>query len=351
MQSKEELNVMLRQVHPDATDDMIASWINVLTQLKGCHVHSLAAQGEDDEGWHAARAKGIGGSEIAAILGKSSWSSPTDIYMRKIPQFANEPQPAQSEAARWGNVLEDSIIKEWSTRTGRGYVHLPVSIMSDDNPIFIANVDGFEVDADGNVVGILECKTTTLHNLSAWADGAVPIYYMYQIQWYMMITGLQTACIMCLVGGQKLFYYDFPAIDAIAEEERAGAIDFWNNHVIPCVPPALTDVDADRLQAVKAEQVEQAPPVITDDEETVQILDNYVELRTQISALEKLKKAMYAQMLEKLGSANEMIAGDRQVKCSTTSRRTCDFDLLEEKYPDVYADVVSMSTSVRVTVK
>ena len=120
MQSKEELNVMLRQVHPDATDDMIASWINVLTQLKGCHVHSLAAQGEDDEGWHAARAKGIGGSEIAAILGKSSWSSPTDIYMRKIPQFANEPQPAQSEAARWGNVLEDSIIKGGSQRTGRG---------------------------------------------------------------------------------------------------------------------------------------------------------------------------------------------------------------------------------------
>lgn len=350
MQTKEELLELLCDARPDASSEEYSMWISVLVQLKGCHVHSLAAQGIDDAGWHAARAKGIGGSEIAAILGKSSWSSPTDIYMKKIPQFESEPEQ-QSESARWGNVLEDTIIKEWAKRTGRHYVHLPVSLQSDENPIFIANVDGFEVDDNGDIVGILECKTTSLYNQDAWANAEIPIYYMYQIQWYMMITGLTTACIMCLVGGQHLYYYDFPAVEAIAEEEKAGAIDFWDNHVIPCIPPALTDVDADRLQKAKAEEVEHAEPIITDDEETVQILENYISLRTQISALEKLKKVTYAQLLDKLGTAQEMIAGEHSVSCSISNRRTCDFDILQSKYPAIYDEVVSMSQSLRVNVK
>lgn len=350
MQTDTELYDLLVKERPDATLKDIQTWIKVLVQLKGCHVHSLAAQGIDDAGWHAARAKGIGGSEIAAILGKSSWSSPTDIYMKKIPQFEHEPEQ-QSESARWGNVLEDSIIREWAHRTGRHYVHLPVSLQSDDNPIFIANVDGFEIDDAGKVVGILECKTTSLYNQDAWANAEVPIYYMYQIQWYMMITGLTTACIMCLVGGQHLYYYDFPAVSAIAEEERAGAIDFWENHVIPCIPPELTDVDADRLQKAKAEEVEHAEPIITEDEDTIQIIENYVALREQISALEKLKKVTYAQLLDKLGTAQEMLAGEHMVKCSTSSRRTCDFDMLQSKYPAIYEEVVSMASSVRMTIK
>jgi putative phage-type endonuclease len=351
MQTNNELLGLLVKERPDASAIEINEWINVLLQLKGCHVHSFAAQGIDDEGWHAARAKGIGGSEIAAILGKSTWSSPTDIYLKKIPQFEQPAQEPQSEAARWGNVLEDTIIREWSTRTGRKYIHLPVSLQSDDNPIFIANVDGFELDENGKVVGILECKTTSLYNENCWREGEIPIYYVYQIQWYMMITGLKTACIMCLVGGQHLYYYDLPAVDAIAEEEKAGAVDFWENHVIPCVAPELTDVDADRLQKAKAEEVEHGEPIITDDEETIQILENYVAIREQISALEKLKKVTYAQMLEKLGTANELIAGDRQVKCSTSNRRTCDFELLQNKYPMIYEEVVSMASSVRITVK
>lgn len=351
MQSKSELMQMLLVNRPDASNEELNAWVNALVQLKGCHVHSLAAQGIDDEGWHAARAKGIGGSEVAAILGKSSWSSPTDIYLKKIPQFESLPQDIQSEAARWGNVLEDVIIKEWSQRTGRRYLHIPVSLMSDENEIFIANIDGFELDDEGTVIGLIECKTTTLHNIDVWRNAEIPVYYMYQIQWYMSITGVQNTCIMCLVGGQSLFYYDFPAIEAIAEESKAGVLDFWNNHVIPCIPPELTDVDAERLQEAKAEQTEETLPVITEDEETIQILENYVELRTQISALEKLKKVTYAQLLEKLGTANEMIAGERQVKCTTSSRRVVDMDLLENKYPEIYEEVVSISKSVRVNVK
>lgn len=350
MQSRSELKDLLKAARPDASEQDMEIWINALVQLKGCHVHSLAAQGIDDAGWHAARTKGIGGSEIAAILGKSSWSSPADIYFKKIPQFAAEEQP-QSEAARWGNVLEDTIIKEWSHRTGRGYVHLPVSLQSDENDIFIANVDGFEVDKEGKVIGILECKTTSTYNYDAWAGGDVPIYYVYQIQWYMMITGLPTACIMCLVGGQHLFYHEFPALEEIAEEERKGALDFWNNHVIPQIAPPLTEVDAERLAEAKAEEVEETEPVITDDADTILNLQNYIAIREQISALEKLKKVCYANVLDKLGTANEMIAGDYAVKCTKQKRKSCDFELLEKKYPEIYAEVVSMTTSLRVNIK
>ena len=352
MQNKKTLIEMLAAARPEATMLELNAWASALCQLEGCHVHSLAAQDTDDAGWHAARTKGIGGSEIAAICGKSSWSSPTDIYMKKIPQFESESQQApQSEAARWGNVLEDVIIKEWAHRTNRIYLHIPVSLQSDENPIFIANVDGFELDEDGNVIGLIECKTTTLHNINAWSEGEVPIYYIYQIQWYMMITGLKSTVIMCLVGGQKLFNYDFPAMPSIMSEEKEAAINFWNNCVIPQIPPALTDVDTDRLQAEKAEQTMSAPPIITEDEDSIGLLEEYLEAREKESECKKIKKALQAKIYDLLGSSNEMLAGERHVKCTTTTRRTCNMDMLESKYPEVFKEVVSYNTSVTMRIK
>lgn len=89
----------------------------------------------------------------------------------------------------------------------------------------------------------------------------------------------------------------------------------------------------------------------SEDEETINLLEEYVDIRQQISILEKQKKTLYAQALEKLGSASEMLAGDRLMKTSTTYRRVCDYDTLQNKYPSVYDEVISKSPSVRLYIK
>jgi hypothetical protein len=46
-------------------------------------VQPSSYEAEDRTEWHAARKKGLGGSDIAAVMGVSPWQSPMDVWMSK----------------------------------------------------------------------------------------------------------------------------------------------------------------------------------------------------------------------------------------------------------------------------
>lgn len=64
--------------------------------------------------WLKGRQTGIGGSDVAAILGLSKWKTPLDVYLAKTGEVDHE----QSQAAYFGTILEDIVAKEFSKRTG-----------------------------------------------------------------------------------------------------------------------------------------------------------------------------------------------------------------------------------------
>ena len=70
---------------------------------------------EAKKAWLKERKTYIGGSDIGAILGLSTFKSALDIYLSKTTDAIDE---ATSEAAHWGTVLEDVVAKEYSERTG-----------------------------------------------------------------------------------------------------------------------------------------------------------------------------------------------------------------------------------------
>ena len=53
--------------------------------------------------WLKARRSGIGGSDVAAILGLNRYKSALDIYNDKIS--TEEPKDQQSESAYFGTIL------------------------------------------------------------------------------------------------------------------------------------------------------------------------------------------------------------------------------------------------------
>ena len=63
--------------------------------------------------WQAARARGIGGSEIAAVLGLSPWESRFSLWHRKMGLAA---PVAQNDVMYWGNRLEGVIRDEFNLR-------------------------------------------------------------------------------------------------------------------------------------------------------------------------------------------------------------------------------------------
>src|SRR5690606_33959049 len=68
--------------------------------------------------WLAARRKGLGASDIAAIAGVSRWSTPWQVYVDKVGAIPLDNNDGATEAMRWGQLLEGLVLDEWERRSG-----------------------------------------------------------------------------------------------------------------------------------------------------------------------------------------------------------------------------------------
>ena len=64
------------------------------------------------EDWHKLRSKGIGGSDIGAILGVNKYRSLVDVYLDKIEGKKVE----DNNAMFWGRILEPIIRAEFQKK-------------------------------------------------------------------------------------------------------------------------------------------------------------------------------------------------------------------------------------------
>ena len=62
---------------------------------------------KDHAEWLAEREKGIGASDVAAILGLSPWETAYSLWLKKTHQV--EPEP-ENEAMLMGHLLEEVVV-------------------------------------------------------------------------------------------------------------------------------------------------------------------------------------------------------------------------------------------------
>lgn len=350
MQPIPELVAIITRDRPDVSTELAHTWARYLGQLKGCELASAKSPEYDYEGWLKDREEGIGGSDVAAIMGESQWSSPRQIWMSKVKMF-DDIVSTQSEAARWGNVLETVIANEWALRNGKKWIHIPVSIRHTEHHWMHANIDGFILSDDETTIeGILEVKTTSVYNKEIWETGPLPFYYICQANWYCGITGVQQYTMVCLVGGQKLYDHTLPFNPDLFEREFNEAHHFWFDYVLTRTEPPATDVDAQQI-AETLEVDETLPPTILEDEESENMAEAYCQIREKIRGMEKIKKALYAQLMLKIGKSTQALTSTRILTIKKTTRRSCDLDKLRELYPQAYNDCVTMNTTTSLIIR
>jgi len=348
MQNPQTLRQIIKTGRPDVPDVEVELWIHYISQLKGCSLQSVASQALDQDDWLKARGSGIGGSEIAAILGKSPWNSARQIWLTKTGQFSESEKKPQSEQARWGNVLETTIADEWAKRENRNYINIPVILRDDAHPFMFANIDGFTLSEDRTQVeGILEIKTTSAFNKDAWETGPVPEYYMCQANWYCTITGLPAFDIVCLIGGQKLVGYHFPVDQELCREMRKGAEYFWNENVQKMIEPEAQASDMDTLKEL--EHTEES--IVIEDEGVENVAEMYIQLRDKIGQLSKVKDALYAQLFAALGTASSALTLTHTISIAKSERRNCDLLKLQQEYPEAYNECVGYTVSTSLKIK
>jgi putative phage-type endonuclease len=197
------------------------------------------------EAWLAARRDGIGSSDAAAIIGVSPWKSSFQLYCEKLG-LADE-SPEETEAMRWGRLLESPIAEQYVLETGRRLASPgPYTIrVAPGRPWQLATLDRVITEAGARVTPApLEIKTAGAAQRNDWKDEP-PLQYQVQVQHQLAVTGAPWASIVVLIGGQRLLWCDVERderfIAVLLEQEEA----FWRR-VQRQEPPAPDASDRTR---------------------------------------------------------------------------------------------------------
>lgn len=286
--------------------------------------------------WLEERRKGVGGSDVAAILGLSKWQTPLSVYNSKIGDELIDEDNASME---WGRRLEPVIRQKYCDTVGMTVTVPDQLIRSKEHPFMIANVDG--IREDGRIVEI-----KTARSAADWGDEGtdqIPEYYLTQVQHYMTVTGADSCDVAVLIGASDFRIYTVksdPELAAMLIEEES---KFWQM-VENKTPPAPRSLD----------EMKVAFPTSTDTavEANAEINGALEELRNVLEEQKKIEgtaKELTAKIQGYMGTAERLtFAGDTLVTWKSTKPRvTFDSAALKKAMPDVYEQYTKLGAPSR----
>ncbi|MBE7128126.1 YqaJ viral recombinase family protein [Bacillus mycoides] len=297
------------------------------------------------EQWLAARKAGIGGSDASAIAGLNKWKSPISVYMDKIGESPEE--DIQSEAAHFGNVLEEVVAQEFSTRTGLKVRKRNAILQHPKYPWMLANVDRLII---GEKVG-LECKTASEYLKKEWEGEEVPTSYLIQCQHYMAVTGYEAWWIAVLIGGNKFIYKkierDEEVIQYLIDIEK----DFWQNHVEKLEPPMFdgSDASTNLLNQMYPKGFEDNVLSLSNEAEILIEARNQIE--AELKVLDIQKKEYENKLKAMLGEKAKGATENYTVLWKSYSTNRFDSKRFKEEHPDLHKQYTKESNTRRFSIK
>jgi putative phage-type endonuclease len=184
---------------------------------------------------HEIRSKGIGGSDIAPIMGLSKWKTAHELWLEKTGTV--EPDKLDSQVVHFGNVLEQVVADEFADRKGFKVRKRNNTFTHKKYPQLLANIDR---SIDGEKA-VLECKTSSAFLMGDWGEEMsedVPDYYRVQVEHYMNVLGQETAYLAVLIGGNTFRTFFFERDPDLSQMIEDAAIDFWDM-VLKGTPPPI----------------------------------------------------------------------------------------------------------------
>jgi len=313
------------------------------------------------EDWLQFRRLGIGGSDVAAILGKSKYKSAYALWADKtglVPVQENG-----NEATQWGHDLELPIAKAFAREYNNSVVAVPYLLRSKRHPFMLANLDFVIVETteefpvgevthfDGYfedlpyIQAILEIKTSGIAsrgNPEAWDDGNVPEAYVLQGQHYSIVTGCEYVVFAALVGGRglkvagRLYNSEEQNAELIAKEE-----EFWTSVQLGRAPEV--DGSESTTETLKAlyPKSEALPKEV--DDVVAQLVDDYQTFKEASDYANKHLKTVRNRLEAIFGEADELVYNGQTIATyrSTKDSEVIDTDALVEWAESVQTGVTS----------
>lgn len=249
----------------------------------------------------------LGGSDVAAVLGLSPWKTPLALYEEKRRALAGEGEPDRDSVVkrrgkRWESVALEMLVEALGERDITAsvlYTNTRSQIEAD--PWMRAEIDAELLVKPTGAVWNAEIKTVSPFNVKEWGDpetDEIPTHYAAQVQWGLMVNNRNTCVVGALFGADVMKPYIVERDEAVIDWLRAGAIDFWQNHVLAGVPPKpMTVGDLDRLYPKARDAIVVADPAVT------KLALRYRALEAEVKARTAEQEALEFEIRQFMGDA------------------------------------------------
>lgn len=307
--------------------------------------------------WLHGRTLGIGGSEVAALLGASPYATAFDVFRSKVdrtgtPHYLGAAPIAgprvrpelltDNPILEWGHRLEEAVALKTAdelglvARSGGGlWQHL-------DHPVAIVTPDRVATKhRSWKPVALIECKTSG----DPWEEYEAPIQYQIQAQWQMGITGVTRCYLGCFVLNHERTYHLVPIDFDVAwfSEMVEIAEKFWRDHVLTGEPPMHDLAHPRTTDLLKELHPHVVLPSVELPEEAHAWLDAYQKAKDAALFAERHLEETKNWLRVQLGDAGAGYIGDEKVVSYPEVRTT---RVIAKRVRDLYPEVAEACSEV-----
>lgn len=309
------------------------------------------------------RAKHLGGSDIAALLGLSKYRTALDIWLEKTDKVE---QSESNMPLRFGSFAEPFVANEYSLETGFALIEYAPIILHKEHSFLGGHIDRFVVpesfasgdalfNKNGQCVAnhILECKTANPFAQIEWGEvgtDQVPMTYLIQCLWYLLITDLERADLAVLFGNSDLRIYTIyrdRSLEAILLEK---AVQFWENYVKRDLPPPLQNESDCKMLFAKS----YPGKAVEIKSDTLKLLSTLPKVQSELEQCEvrvsQIKQALMSEMQDA-----EVLTFDGQTIATWKSPKPSyrlDAKKLEQAHPELISQFqMPIGNSRRLVIK
>ena len=266
-------------------------------------IETIQIQSQDQ--WLAERVKDVTSTEVSALFDLNPYLTQFELYQQKSTgQVVKIPENTRM---KWGKRLEAPIALGVAEDEGWDISKLDVYMRQTETRI--GSSFDYMITSSSDGPGIMEIKNVDgLQYRQKWTEDEAPEHIELQIQHQMLVSGMKWTALVAMVGGNdpKIIYRNFDEDIAKSIAERVAA--FWSMVLSGTAPSADYSRDADAIisayRQVHAGQIFDA----TGDNEIASMVMDYQTMGAALDDLETRRKAIKAQLLEKIGTAEKVIA-------------------------------------------
>lgn len=300
-------------------------------------VELLPSSATRTDQWYDTRRRGIGGSEIAAVIGISPYLSAFNLWHRKRGTFGPHVD-LDNPAMNWGRRLEESIIERWFEDHEELRPAEFGLCAHGERPYQLATPDmiACEGPADTHPVAVVEAKTTD--SWDGWGEPGtddVPLWYRAQALWNLDVFGVDVAYMPVLSRGKDYREY-------VIYRNRAARGD-------------LTFMRKAAKRFMRTVERDQAPPIdgsdstrealwllhpsVVDHDVTVpdDLADDYRWLREELRRVETELSGITNELLALIGEGKRAVDSEGKIVVtrSVFDRRDVDVKALRLAHPRI----------------